>query len=65
MRSWPADGPLWGDRWGLAQDTAGAWPTSQQLKAQHLAQVHQEIADLKAAAEAQQLSEEWQQHEQL
>ena len=60
----PVDGPLWGDNFGLAEDRAWAWPTAEQVKRRHLEQLQQEIDDLKAAAEDQQMQDEWAQMEQ-
>lgn len=53
----------WGFTWNLP-DSDGEWPTAAQEKERHLRELHQEIADLKAAAEAQQLEDECAQYEQ-
>ena len=55
---------VWGDRWGLEEDRAGAWPTADQFKRRHLEQLQAEIDDLKDAAESQKMQDEWQQMEQ-
>jgi len=52
------------EQWGLPDDRAGAWPTAEQVKRRHLEQLQQEIDDLKAAAEDQQMQDEWAQMEQ-
>jgi len=51
------------EQWGLP-DNLDSWPTTQQVKAQHLRLLEQDIADLKAAAEDQQMQDEFQQMEQ-
>ena len=52
------------EHWGLPDDRARDWPTGEQVKRRHLEQLQQEIDDLKAAAEDQQMQDEWAQMEQ-
>ena len=47
------------EQWGLPDDRAGAWPTTQQLKAQHLAHVTRELEELKQQQEWADLEDQW------
>ena len=48
------------EQWGLP-DNLDSWPTTAQIKAQHLRLLEQDIADLKAEAEDRQRQDEYQQ----